>query len=96
MDLPDPAGWKLSNISPLNCNSGVVGCQLNADLTYQGATASDSQLNIKSISVAFSRSGRVVVAGNLAPPSGQSNQMIAGQPYPSLGTSMETRVMQRN
>lgn len=85
MGLPDPAGWKLSNISPLNCNSGVVGCQLNADLTYQGATASDAQLNIKSISLAFSRSGRVVVAGNLAPPAGQSGQMLPGQPVPVTG-----------
>jgi hypothetical protein len=85
MDLPDPAGWKLSNISPLNCNSGLVGCQLNADLTYQGATPSDAQLNIKSISVAFPRSEKVVVAGNLTPPPGQSGQMMPGQPVPVTG-----------
>jgi hypothetical protein len=85
MDLPDPAGWKLSNISPLNCNSGVVGCQLNADLTYQGAAATDTQLAVKSVSVAFSRSGTVVIAGNLAESPGQSGQIVPGEPVPVTG-----------
>lgn len=85
MDLPDPAGWKLSNISSLNCNSGFVGCQLSADLSYQGATSSDTQLNVAATSIAFSHLGRVVVAGNLMRASNPAAQMMPGQPVPVTG-----------
>lgn len=85
MVLPDPGGWKVTNISPPNCNSGFVGCQVTADLTYEGAPSPDMQLRVSGVSVAFAQGGTVVLAGNLAQSGGSTNLLIAGQPVPVSG-----------
>ena len=36
MELPDPSGWQLTNVVGPGCNTGTVGCYVNADLTYTG------------------------------------------------------------
>lgn len=49
MALPDPAGWKLSNVTTPSCDGGFVGCEVNADLVYDGETNIDMQLKINSV-----------------------------------------------
>lgn len=85
MALPDPGGWKITNISPPNCNSGFVGCQVTADLTYEGATSPDMQIGVKSVSVAFGQGGTIVLGGNLTQSGGSTSTLMPGQPVPVSG-----------
>ncbi len=84
MALPDPAGWKLTNVTEPSCDTGFVGCEVNADLSYEGGTNIDVLLEFEKVSIAFTRDGRTVLAGNLTP-AGSSGGLVPGQPVPVTG-----------
>lgn len=82
--LPDPSGWKLTDVTAPNCDSGIVGCEVNADLVYDGATNVDMQLKFSSVAITFTENGKTVLAGSLSRNS-SSNGLLPGKPVPVTG-----------
>jgi hypothetical protein len=87
LELPDPKGWQLENVTGPTCDTGLVGCEVNADLTYTGTVSQDaaSNLAVSTVSVTFNRGDEVVLAGNLSVSSGGSGPVAPNQPVPVSG-----------
>jgi hypothetical protein len=84
MSLPDPSGWKLTNVSGPNCNFGHVGCDVTADLTYDGRTDADMRFSINGVAIAFTRGENTVFAGRLSL-GNIEERIVPGQPLPVSG-----------
>src|SRR4051794_25360052 len=86
LELPDPAGWQLTNVTGPNCNTGLVGCEVNADLTYVGTVSEDARANVSvsTVAITFNRGDEIVFAGSLHS-SSSFGALTPGQPVPVTG-----------